>query len=168
MGRIGFTYVCKSIPSSHIPNLTHIRSLSRREIGSYKFLKCHHHYHHLAISAHIPDPLSPLLPNFHCFRQVFRVTSPISTELLYVGSSWSSCLCLSVWRGSQEYIPYEFVPTSPAVFRMLGSSNLDSFRDGGGLAVQLLLCGVLPPGLIQYCSQHSCVVSSKLFFHTFS
>ena len=36
------------------------------------------------------------------------------------------------------------------------------------MAVQLLLCGVLPPGLVQYCSQHSCVIAVKLFLHTFS
>ena len=29
-------------------------------------------------------------------------------------------------------------------------------------------CGVLPPGLVQYCLQHSCVVAIKLFLHTFS
>ena len=23
----------------------------------------------------------------------------------------------------------------------------------------LVLCGVLPPGLVQYCSQHSCVIA---------
>ena len=34
------------------------------------------------------------------------------------------------------------------------------------MAVQLLLCGVLPPGLVQYCSQHSCVVAVKLFLHS--
>ena len=33
-------------------------------------------------------------------------------------------------QGSQEYAAYEVVPTSPAVSRMSGSSNLDSFRDG--------------------------------------
>ena len=32
----------------------------------------------------IPDPLSPLLPIFHRFWQVFRATSRILTELLYV------------------------------------------------------------------------------------
>ena len=31
------------------------------------------------------------------------------------------------------------------------------------MAVHLLFCGVLPPGLVQYCSQHSCVVSVKLY-----
>ena len=44
------------------------------------------------------------------------------SELLYVGSRWSSCLCSSMWRGPQEYITYELVPTSPAVSRMSGSS----------------------------------------------
>ena len=49
------------------------------------------------------------------FRQVFRATSRIGTKLLYVGSRWSYCLCSSMWRGLQEYITYEFVPTSPGV-----------------------------------------------------
>ena len=56
----------------------------------------------------------------------------------------------------------------PYFSSMSGSSNFDSFRDGGSVAVQLLLCGVLPPGLVQYCSQHSCVVAVKLFLHMFS
>ena len=91
------------------------------------------------------DPLSTLLPIIHCFRQIFRTTSRIGTELLYVSSSWSSCLCTSTWRGPLDYIPYELFPTSPAVSRITGSSNLDSFRDGWSVAVQLVLCGVLPP-----------------------
>ena len=84
-----------------------------------------------AISTDIPDLLLPPLPIVHCFRQVFRVTSRIGIELLYVGP--------------QERIPYELVSTFPAVSRMFGSSNLDSFRDGWLVPVQLLLCGVLPP-----------------------
>ena len=43
---------------------------------------------------------------------------------------------------------YELVPTSPAVTHMSGSSNFDSFCDGWSVAVQLLLCGVLSPGLV--------------------
>ena len=64
-------------------------------------------------------------------------------------------------RGPLAYIAYEFVLTSPAVSRMSDSSNLDCFRDGLLVAVQLLLfCGGgLPPGLVQYGSQHSCVVA---------
>ena len=85
-----------------------------------------------AISIDIPDSLLKPLPIIDCFRQVLRAPSHIGTELLYVGSSWSSCLCSSMWRGPQEYITYELVPTSPAVSHMSGSSNWDSFRDGGG------------------------------------
>ena len=36
------------------------------------------------------------------------------------------------------------------------------------VVVQLLFCRVLPPGLIQYISQHYCVFAVKLFLHTFS
>ena len=77
-----------------------------------------------------------------------------------------------MWRDPLEYITYGLVPTSQAVSRMSGSSNLDSFRDGWWLvAVQMLLCWVLPPWLVQYCSQHFCVVVVKLFYtciHIFS
>ena len=64
------------------------------------------------ISTDISDPFSPPFSIVHCFRQVFRATSRIGTELLYVGSSWSSFLCSSMWRGPQEYVTYEFVLTS--------------------------------------------------------
>ncbi len=46
---------------------------------------------------------------------------------------------------------------------MPGSSNFYSFRDGWLVAVELLLCGVLPGGRTQYCSQHFDVVAVKLF-----
>ena len=42
---------------------------------------------------------------------------------------------------------------------MSGSSNLNSFRDSGQVAVQLVSCGVLLPGLVQDCTQHSCVIA---------
>ena len=61
--------------------------------------------------------------------------------------------------GPQEYISYEFVSASPAVSCMSGSSNLNSFRERRQVAVQLVSCGVLPPGLVQDCSQHSCVIA---------
>ena len=77
----------------------------------------------------LPDPLSPPVSIVHRPRDIFQTTSCIGTELLYIGSSWSSHLCLSMCRGPQEYIAYEFVLTSLAVSHMFGSSNLDSFRD---------------------------------------
>ena len=51
-----------------------------------------------------------------------KAISFIDTELLYIGFSWSSCLCSSMWRGPPDYITEEFVLTSPAVFCMSGSS----------------------------------------------
>ena len=48
---------------------------------------------------------------------------------------------------------------------MSGSCN---FRNGWRVAVQILFCWVLPPGLVHYCLQHSCVIATKLFPHTFS
>ena len=83
-----------------------------------------------AISTDILDPLSPQLPIVHCCRQILKATSRIGIELLYVGSSWTSCLCSSIGRGPQEYITYKLVPTSSAVSCVSGSSNFDSFRYG--------------------------------------
>ena len=83
-------------------DIIHIHEAGYLFLGFYKFvphslsiLKIYHHHHH-AISTDIPDPLSPPILIVHCFRQVFRVTSRIGTELLYVGSCWSSCLCSSM------------------------------------------------------------------------
>ena len=114
---------------------------------------------HLVPSARISLTLSRHLR----IRQVLWATPRILTKLLCVGSSWSPCICSAIWRGPSEYVTYELIPTSPAVSSMSGLSNLDSFRDGCYVAVQLLLCRVLPSGPVQYCSQHSCVVSVKLF-----
>ena len=114
-----------------------------------------------AISRDITDPLLLPLPIVPRFRQVLWVISHIYTELMYVCSSWSPCLCSDMWRGPHKYITDDLVPTPPAVCRMSGSSNLDSFRDRWLVAVQLLFFRVLPPGLVQYCSQHSCVVVVK-------
>ena len=113
-----------------------------------------------AASTDLPDPLLPLVSIIHCFQKILQATSCIGTEL--------SNLCLSMWRGPQEYIAYEFILTSSAASHMSGSSNLDDFCDGWKVAVQLLFCGVLPLGFFQYSLQHSCVIAVKLFLHTFS
>ena len=58
--------------------------------------------------------------------------------------------------------PLELVHTFPAVFCMFGSSNFNSFYDVLSVTVQLRLCGTLPQGLVQYCSQHSFVCFQDL------
>ena len=49
-----------------------------------------------AISMDISDPVLPPFSIVHRSKQVFRATSGISTELLYVVSSWLSCLFSSM------------------------------------------------------------------------
>ena len=97
----------------------------------------------------------------------FKAISCIGTELLYIGSSWSSCFCTSMWRGPLEYIAYRFVLTSLAVSRMSGSSNLDSFREGWLVDVLLLFRGLLPPGPVQYCLHFSWVTAINFFSISF-
>ena len=89
------------------------------------------------------DPLSAPPVFYH--PSLLQATCCIDTEQLYIGSSWSSCLCSSMWRGPQEYVAYEFILTSPPVYRMSGSSNL------GGR-----------------CLHSCCVIAVKLFLCTFS
>ena len=120
-------------------------------------------YH--AASMDLPDPLSPPVSIVHRSREIFKAISCIGTVLLYIGSSWSPCLCSSLWRDPPKYIAYESVLTSPTVSCMSGSSNFGSFHDGWWVAVQLLFCGVLPPEVVQYCSQNSCFIVVKFFIN---
>ena len=118
--------VCKQIGSGSYKNVIYKLFVYKLYIQyMYKKSSC------LTIRPDLPDPLPPPpLSIVHRFRVVSKATSCIGTELLYIGSSWSSCFCSSMCWGPQEYIIYEFVPTSPAVSRMSSSSNLHNFPDG--------------------------------------
>ena len=83
-----------------------------------------------ATSMDFPELLSLPVSVVLRSRKVFQAISCISTERLYIGSSWSSCLCSSMERGPQDYIAYEFVLFSLAVSLNSSSTNFDSFRDG--------------------------------------
>ena len=80
-------------------------------------------------------------------RSIFKRSLTGLNSELYIGSSWSSYLCSFMWRGPPEYVAYELVLTSPAVSYMSSSFNLDSVCDGWLVAIKLLFCRVLPPGL---------------------
>ena len=60
----------------------------------------------LTDNSDLPDNLSPPISILYRSQDVFQAKSCISTDLLYIGSSWSSNLCSSMWRGLLEYIPY--------------------------------------------------------------
>ena len=91
----------------------------------------HHHHQYHAASTNLPDHLSPPFSIVHRSREVFYATSCFSTELLYIGSSWSYSFYSSMRRSPREYVAYEFVLTSPAKSCMCGSYNFDSFVMGG-------------------------------------
>ena len=50
---------------------------------------------------------------------------------------------------------------------MSGSSNLNSFCDRRQVAVQLVSCGVLPPGLVQDCSQKYCILMLNRYIYKY-
>ena len=68
-----------------------------------------------ATSLDLRDTLLQPLCIIHRSRLISKAISCISTELLHVDSSWSPCLCSSMWRGPGKYVTYEFVFTPPAV-----------------------------------------------------
>ena len=61
-----------------------------------------------AASMDLSDPLLPPVSSVHCFQEVFKAISCIGIEQLNIGSSWSSCVCSSMWRGPLEYVAYEW------------------------------------------------------------
>ena len=77
------------------------------------------------------DPHAPPVSIVHCSWKVFKATSCIGTERLYICFSWSSYLCLSMWWGPQEYIAHEFVFTSPVVSCMSVCLTVIVFVIGG-------------------------------------
>ena len=100
-----------------------------------------------AASMDLPDSLLPPISFVH----PSPATSCIGTELLYIGSSWSSNLCLSTRKGSHEYIFMSSSLLLQQCSACLVCLALIVFHDGWLVAIQLLFCGVLPPGLFQYC-----------------
>ena len=128
---------------------------------------CIYHHHHVALVARISLTLS-------CHFSLSFIASGRSSGQHPV-SSHSCWMYVPAGRpafarpcvGSIRVHLYEFVPASPAVSCMSGSSNLDSFRDGRQVAVYLVPCGVLPPGLVQDCTQHSCVITVLLLLQPF-
>ena len=138
-----------------------------------------------------PDPLLPLITIVHHSQQVFYPTSCISTELLWIGSSWLPHHCSSAWGGPQKYITYEHTLTSPAcptclahltwmVFEMVGRCLyscsfvgcclLDWFNTARNILVQLplsflsiCLIGVHGASIQQFWYNH-CLEKTALYF----
>ena len=136
---------------------THSFSHSFHTHTQYIYIYIYHH--HIALVARISLTLSR-----HCslsFIALGRSSGkhPVSSHScwMYVraGRPAFAWPCVGIHKSTS----HEFISASPAVSCMSGSSNLNSFRDRGQVAVQLVSCGVLLPGLVQDCTQHSCVIA---------
>ena len=125
---------------------------SPRRLGIYIYIYI---YHHVVLVAHIYLTLS------HHFLLSFIAlgrssgTYPLSSHScwMYVRASRPAFArpCVGVHKSTSLM--------SLSLVLQSGSSNLNSFRDKRQVAVQLVSCGVLPPGLVQDFSQHSCVIA---------
>ena len=106
----------------------------------------------------ISDPLLPPIPIIHYFWQVSHATFSICTELLYVraGHPAFACPCEGVHRSTSLTSLSLLLQQCPACLVHL---ILIVFVTGG----RWLFCGVLSPGLVQYCLQHSCIIAVKFF-----
>ena len=67
-----------------------------------------------AVSTDLPDPFSLPISIVHRPREVFQATSCIGTELLYIGSSWSSNLCDRVHRNISLMSSFLLLQQGPA------------------------------------------------------
>ena len=112
-------------------------------------------------STDIPDPLLPLLPIVHRPREGLQgqhtVVLTLAAECMFVlvvlllhGHVWGVHKSTSLMSLSL------LLQQCPC---MSGSSNLYNFRDRRQVAVQLVSCWVLPPGLVQDCTKHSFVIA---------
>ena len=101
----------------------------RPNYSSVEIGQNHHYHHHVVPPAEISFTISrhPSLSSIHPGRS--SRLHPVSAQ---------SCIYVLAGRPSFAYpcegVPrstlHEFFSTSPAVSRMSGSANLDSFRDG--------------------------------------
>ena len=135
----------------------------------YIYIYMYHCHHHVVLPAWISLTLSR-------HSSLSFITSSRSSGLHPVSSQ--SC-CMYVRAGCTGFARlYEGVHRSTSLMSSslllqhcpacLVRLTLNSFHEGRQVAVQLVLCGVLPPGLIQNYLQHSCVVAIWLFLQLFS
>ena len=121
-----------------------------------------HHHHHLHLV-----PLARISLTLSCHFSLSFIAFGRSSGL-HPESSHSCCMYVragrpafawpnaGVHRGTSQMSSSLLLQQCPACLARL---TCIVFCDGRQVAVQLVSCGVLSPGLVQYCSQHSCVIA---------
>ena len=118
------------------------------------------HHHHIALVARISLTLSR--HSSLSFIALGRSSGqhPVSSHSCWMyiraGRPAFAWPCVGVHKSTSLMSSSLLLQQCPACLVRLTSN---SFRDRGQVAVQLVSCGVLPPGLVQDCSQHTCVIA---------
>ena len=122
------------------------------------WLTIHHHHLHVVLVARIFLTLSRhFSQSFIPFGRSSGL-HPVSSHScwMYVRAGRPAFARPYVGVHKSYEFTYEFVPASPAVSCMSGSSNLNSFRDWRQVAVQLVSCGGVAARTCSTLLQNNC------------
>ena len=115
--------------------------------------KYNHHHHHIALVARISLTLSRHPSLSFIARGRSSGQHPVSSHScwMYVRAGHPAFArpCVGVHKSTSLMSSSLLLQQCPTC---LVRPNLNSFRDRGQVAVQLVSCGVLPPGLVQDCT----------------
>ena len=120
----------------------------------------HHHHHHIVLVARISLTISR--HSSLSFIALGRSSGqhPVSSHScwMYVrtGRPAFARPCVGIHMSTSLMSSSLLLQQCPACLVRL---TWIVFRDRGQVAVQLVSCGVLLPGLVQDCAQHSCVIA---------
>ena len=135
------------------------RGLTEPESSSDEgFVRSNHHHHHIALVAQISLSLSR--HSSLSFIALGRSSGqhPVSSHScwMYVcaGRPAFARPCVGVHKSTSLMSSSLLLQQCPAC---LVRPHLNSFRDRRQVAVQLVSCGVLPPGLVQDCTSYICI-----------
>ena len=129
-------------------------------------LSYHHHVTLLArisLSVFRHSSLSSFAPG-RSFR-LHPVSAQSWCRYVLAGRPTPTRPCEGVHRSTSLMCSSLLLQQCPACLVRL---NWNGFHDEWSVGVQLLFCRVLPPGLVQYSSQRSCVIAVKLFLRMLS
>ena len=120
----------------------------------------HHHHHHVVLVARISLTLSRYFSLSFIASGRYSGQHPVSSHScwMYVraGRPAFARPCVGVHKSTLLMSSSLLLQQCPACLVRL---TWIVFVIGGRWPYSLVSCGVLPPGLVQYCSQHSCVIA---------
>ena len=142
--------------------------LNSVEIEMFLTIKLCHHHHHIVLVARISLTLSR--HSSLSFIALGRSSGqhPVSSHScwMYVRAGCPAFArpCVGIHKSTSLMSSSLLLQQCPACLVRL---TWIVFVIGGQVAVQLVSCGVLLPGLVQDCPQHSCVIAIQFLLQPF-